>query len=1054
MKITDVSIQRPMLVAVLVTVLLILGGVSLSRLAIDLWPEMNLPVAAVVTEYPGAGPEEVEQQVTRPLESILATVSNLDTIQSTSSTGTSTIVLMFDWGTDMNYAALQIREKVDIIRQYLPSGVKTPMTFKMDPNMMPIMQLALSSEDPRQLKQLTDDVIQPRLERVGGVASVWSAGGVEREIRVLVDPERLAGYGLTLNSLTQALSAENLNVSGGTVQEGTKDLLVRVTGEFRDLDQVRRVVVGAPGGHPVHLGDVARVEDGHKKITQFSRVDGRPGLSVYIQKQSGANTVQVARAVHKALDELKKELPGVRFDVVMDQSEFIERSINHVVKEILVGGFLAMLVMWIFLRNLRSTLIISTSIPISIIGTFVLIYFNDMTLNLITMGGLALGVGLIVDDAIVVLENIYRHRQLGYGLVEAARVGTGEVGGAVIASTLTTMAVFLPVVFVKGLAAQLFTPLALTVSFAIFTSLVVALTLVPLMASRWLHLEEDPAVPVPEGSASPGGSAPGERGWRKLYKLSERWFNNLNNAYRRLLEWALNHRRRVIIIVSALFVLSLAAFPLVGFEFMPSMDQGQVSITVEMPRGTSLEETNRVAGRIEKMVQDPWVESIFTGVGFTGTQGMWGESNTDVAQIILQLVDKSRRSVTAEEVAEILRQRLKNIPGAKIKVSAVEEGGGMMGGSAPVQIQVRGDDMATLTRLGDRVAEVVRRVPGTREVTSSLQEGRPEVQVLVHRDRAAACGLSPAEVASTVRTAVEGTVATRYRTGGEEVDIRVQLRDGAVTRLPDLSTLTILSPTGASVPLSQVAEIVETRGPHAINRQDQTRLVTVTAQLAGRDLGSVIKDIQAGLKGLSLPPGYTVEFGGEQEQMAETFGDLSLALVLAVVLVYLVMVAQFESALYPFIIMFSVPVTMVGVTFSLLVTGRTFSVPAFIGLIMLVGIVVKNAIVFVDYVNILRRRGLERREAILKAGPTRLRPILMTALTAILAMLPMTLGIGEGSEGQAPMATVVAGGLAFSTLITLVLVPVIYTILDDWKERWQARWAGRRTARLEAVNGG
>ncbi|MGB9805098.1 efflux RND transporter permease subunit, partial [Desulfofundulus sp.] len=886
------------------------------------------------------------------------------------------------------------------------------------------------------LKQLVDDVVQPRLERVSGVASVWSAGGVEREIRVLVDPVRLAGYGLTLNGVTQALAADNLNVSGGTVQDGTRDLLVRVTGEFRDLDQVRQVVVGAPGGQPVHLGDVARVEDGQKKMTQFSRVDGKPGLTVYIQKQSGANTVQVARAVRNTLDDLKKELPEVRFDVVLDQSQFIERSINHVVKEILVGGFLAMLVMWVFLRNLRSTLIISTAIPISIIGTFVLIYFNNMTLNMITMGGLALGVGLIVDDAIVVLENIYRHRQLGYGLVEAARVATDEVGGAVIASTLTTMAVFLPVVFVKGLAAQLFTPLALTVSFAIFTSLVVSLTVTPLMASRWLYLEGE----LPPAA---GGAAPGQR-WRKLFELSGRWFNNLNSAYRRLLEWALDHRRLVVITVAVLFVLSLAAFPLVGFEFMPSMDQGQVSITVEMPRGTSLDETNRVAARIEKMVAAPWVESVFTGVGFTGTQGMWGESSGDVAQIILQLVDKSRRSVTASEVAEIVRQRLKEIPGAKISVSAVEAAGGMMNSGAPVQIKVRGDDMATLARLGDRVADLVRRVPGTREVTSSLQEGRPEVQVLVNRDRAAAFGLSPAEIAATVRTAVDGNVATRYRTGGEEVDIRVQLRDGSVTRLPDLSGLTILSPTGTCVPLSQVADIVETRGPHAIDREGQTRLVTVSAQLAGRDLGSVMKDIRAGLKSLTLPPGYTVEFGGQQQQMAETFGDLSLALVLAVVLVYLVMVAQFESALYPFIIMFSVPVTMVGVTFSLLVTGRAFSVPAFIGLIMLVGIVVKNAIVFVDYVNILRRRGMERREAILKAGPTRLRPILMTALTAILAMLPMALGIGTGSEGQAPMATVVSGGLAFSTLITLVLVPVVYTILDDWKERWQTRWAGRR----------
>jgi len=1089
MKITDTSIRRPMLVAVLVTVLLLLGGVSLSRLAIDLWPEMNLPVAAVVTEYPGAGPEEVEQQVTKPLESVLATVSDLDSLQSTSNMGTSTVIVMFKWGTDMNYAALQIREKVDIIRSMLPSGAKAPMTFKMDPNMMPIIQLALSADDPRRLKQLTDDVIQPRLERAAGVASVWSAGGMEREIHVLVDPAQLAGFGLTLNGITQALQAENMNVSGGAVLEGRKDLLVRVTGEFKDLEQVRQVVVGAPGGTPVHLEDVARVEDGQKKVTQFSRVDGKPGLSVFIQKQSGANTVQVAREVRKALDGLKQELPGVEFRTVLDQSEYIEQSINHVVKEILVGGFLAMLVMWIFLRNLRSTLIISTAIPISIIGTFVLIYFNNMTLNLITMGGLALGVGLIVDDAIVVLENIYRHRQMGYSLVDAARTATDEVGGAVIASTLTTIAVFLPVIFVKGLAAQLFAPLALTVSFAIFTSLLVSLTVTPLMASRWLNLEEEEpvgrpaggaAVPVaeareeaaegpgtvpvetaggagipategtadnpaepPAGKTPTGGSAARRRFWRRLYRISERWFNGLNDNYRRLLEWSLGHRRRVLIIVAVLFILSLAAFPMVGFEFMPTMDQGQVNITVEMPRGTALEETNRVATRIEKMARAPYVESIFTGVGFTGTQGMWGESNTDVAQITLDLVDKKQRAVTAEQVAEDLRQRFKDIPGTDIKVSAQEAGGGGMDTGAPVSIQLRGDDMDTLTRLGNQVVDLIRQVPGAREVNSSLQEGRPEIQVLVHRDRAASYGLSPAEVASTVRTAIDGTVATKYRTGGEEVDIRVQVANGEVSRLPDLFNLTILSPAGAQVPLSQVAEIKETRGPHTISREDQTRYVAITAQLAGRDLGSVMKDIQGKIAGLALPSGYAVEYGGEQKQMAETFGDLSMALLLAVVLVYLVMVAQFESALYPFIIMFSVPVTMVGVSFSLLISGRAFSVPAFIGVIMLVGIVVKNAIVFVDYVNILRRRGMERREAILKAGPTRLRPILMTALTAILAMLPMALTLGEGSEGQAPMATVVAGGLAFSTLITLVLVPIIYTILDDWKDRWQA-WRNKK----------
>lgn len=1028
MKVADVSINRPMLVAALVTVLLILGAVSLSRLAVDLWPEMNLPVAAVVTEYPGAGPAEVEEQVTRPLEAVLAMLNDLDTMQSVSSAGSSTIILMFKWGTDMDYAALQIREKVELVRNYLPSGVKSPTTFKADPNMMPILQLALSASDAVRLKQTFDDVIQPRLERARGVAAVWSAGALEREIHVLVDPAKLAGYDLTLNGLVQALQAENANVSAGTVQEGRKEVLVRVAGEFRSTGEIAQVVVGSAQGSPVHLGDVARVEETFKKTTQLSRMDGRPALTVYVQKQSGTNTVQVAREVKKAVKELEKELPWVRFELVMDQASYIERSIYHVLREMLVGGLLAMLVMWVFLRNLRSTLIISTSIPISIIGTFVLLYFNDMTLNLITMGGLALGVGLIVDDAIVVLENIFRHRQMGYGPVEAARTATDEVGGAVIASTLTTIAVFLPVVFVRGLAAQLFAPMAKTVSFAIFTSMAVSFTVVPLLASRWLRLEE--AV----------GAGAGHKLLRRLYGLSERWYEALVASYRRLLEWALDHRRRVLALVSALMVASVAAFPLVGFEFIPSMDQGQVTVTLEMPRGTALTETNRVAQEVEKIAASyPWVESVFTGVGFTGMQGLWGESSTDVAQLVLTLVDRSRRDLSAEQAADVLRGRLAEIPGVKVRVSAMEDAMQMQGGDAPLQLKIKGDDLDVLADLGEKVASLVREVPGTREVTSSLGERRPELVVRVHRDRAAAAGLSPAEVAAAVRTAVEGTVATRYRTGGREIDVRVRLQEGAVVRQADLENLLLTSAYGTKVPLSQVAEIVEDCGPRSISREDQSRMVTVSAKLAGRDLGSVVRDVKAKVAGLALPPGYTVEFGGEQEQMAETFGDLALALVLAVVLVYLVMVAQFESALYPFIIMFSVPVTLVGITFSLLVTGRSFSVPAFIGAIMLVGIVVKNAIVFVDYVNILRRRGYPRREAILTAGPVRLRPILMTALTAVLAMLPMAVGIGEGSEGQAPLATVVAGGLTFSTLITLVLVPVVYIILDDWRERWHAK---------------
>ncbi len=1034
MKITDLALNRPMLIAVLVIVVLILGGVSLTRLSIDLYPEMQLPVAAVFAEYPGAGPKEVERQVTEPLEGVLATVNNLDELMSISSMGNSVIIVMFDWGTNMDFATLQMREKIDQMRAYLPEGVKAPVVFKMDPNQMPIMQIALSSGDPVRLKHLVEETIQPRLERAGGVATVWSAGGYEREIRVLVDPARLEGYGLTLNGLTGALKGENMNVSGGTVLEGGKDWLVRVTGEFREIEEIEKTVVGAPGGVPIHLGDVAKVIDGQKKVTQFSRLDGQPGISIFVHKQSGSNTVKVAREVKKAVKDLEKELPEVKFNVVMDQAQFIERSIAHLVREILAGSVLVIFVMWIFLRNLRSTLIIATSIPISVIATFSLLYFNDMTLNIISMGGLVLGIGLIVDDAIVVLENIFRHRQQGYGLMEAALAATEEVKGAVIASTLTTMAVFLPIVFIKGLAEQLFKPLALAVAFSVFASLLVALTVVPLLASRYLLLED---------------YAGGKRGLRtRLYLLSENWFSRLNNGYRRLLAWALAHRRWVLLIVGAAFALSVAAFPLVGFEFLPTMDQGYVNITIQMPKGTALEETDQVAAKIEKLTRElPEVESVFTGVGFTGIQGLWGSVSTDQAQVTLKLVDKSRRALSDQEVAEKVRALVKNIPGAEIEVAAQDPSFQERSMSAPVELRIKGDDLNTLARLGDRVAELVRQVPGTRQVTSSLEGGRPEIQVSVDRDRAAAYGLSPLEIASTVRTAIEGTVATRYRSGGEEVDIRVLLDKGekdGVIGIKELERLTISSPLGVKVPLAEVAAFKLEMGPHTIERLDQSRQVTIKAQIAGRPLNAVTGEIREKLSSLSLPSGYAVEFGGEQEMMTETFQDLGLALALAVVLVYLVMMAQFESALFPFIVMFSVPVTIIGVVFSLLVTGRTFSVSAFIGAILLVGIVVKNAIVLIDYVNKLRQRGLSRMEALLQAGPIRLRPILMTALTAIFAMFPMTLAIGEGSEGQAPLATVVVGGLAFSTLITLVLVPVIYSLLDEWKERGFGFWIKKR----------
>lgn len=691
------------------------------------------------------------------------------------------------------------------------------------------------------------------------------------------------------------------------------------------------------------------------------------------------------------------------------------------------------------MRNFRSTLIISTSIPISIIGAFVLLYFGDMTLNVITLGGLALGVGLIVDDAIVVLENIVRHNEAGLDRVTASRQATDEVGSAVIASSLTVVAVFVPFIFAEGLAAQLFTPMALSISFCILASLAVAITIVPLLASRWLNTSktgrEEQAVSNQEKT----------RGMQRLYRASERWFNQLDDYYRRLLQVALKRRKLTILAVVAIFVLSLFAIPIVGMEFMPGTDQGYVTIDVKMPKGTSLDETNRVLTDIERVVENrPAIDSVSCLVGSGGSM-IEGDSS-DKGQVILKLVDQAEREITSDDLANQLSAELKDIPGADINVSAMESGMGTP--TAPVEIKIRGDNLDVLAQLGDEVAAVVEQVPGTREVSSSLEEGRPELHVVVNRDRASMYGLSLSEVSSAVRTAIDGTVATRYRVGGEEVDIRVQLHKtnhefNEFTQ-SELSGLNLATPAGTLIPLSQVAELNQDQGPNTIDRENQARIVTITSQLAGRDLRSVTQDIERGMADINMPSGYLVEFGGEQEQMAETFGTLGLVLVLAIILVYLVMVAQFESLMYPFVIMFSVPVTLTGVVLSLLISGRTFSVTAFIGVIMLVGIVVKNAIVLVDYVNILRHRGLERNEAILKAGPTRLRPILMTALCTVMAMFPMALGIGEGAESQAPLATVVVGGLLFSTLITLVLVPVVYTLMDDFSNKFSLKLFKRK----------
>jgi len=1028
MKITDLSIRRPVTIVMVVCIVLLLGFISLTNLNMDLFPEMNLPVAVVITQYSGTGPQEMETLVTRPLEETLSTVHNVEHIQSFSRMGVSVVIVQFSWGTDMDFATLEMREKVDLVEGMLPAGIEDPLIFKMDPNMMPVMTLALSGDiNQWDLKQLAEDEIKNRLERIEGVASVDVLGGLEREISVEVKPEVLQAYGISLSQIIQTLRAENLNVSGGEAFEGDKEYLIRVLGQFAGVEEIGELRVSTPSGADLRLGDIADIKDGFKDVEKYSTIDGKPSVALFVNKQSDANTVKVARGVQQAIKELQERLPDtVEITTVVDQSEFIEKSIYNVVQNIIVGGLLAIIILFVFLRNIRSTLIIGIAIPISVIATFVLIYFGGLTLNMMTLGGLALGVGMMVDNSIVVLENIFRHRQQGADPIEAARVGSSEMALAITASTLTTISVFFPVVFVKGLASQIFSPLALTVSFALLASLAVALSLIPMMASQML-------IPVPEHEKTAD-----ETRWQRFFRVTGKWLDTLNDRYRNLLEWALGHKRAVLLITGVTLVASLMLIPLVGIEFIPQMDEGLLSVNIELPHGTKLQRTEEIVARVKKIIEaQPEVETVFVTVGSRLGQSsgfMSGEGQSEYARVDVQLVDKNKRQRSTEDVVEVIRKKVQLIPGAEFEVAASDPlmpgGGGNMGAGTPIAIEIKGQELDTLKDIASDVAEMVASVQGTAEVKVSLENSSPEVQVVVDRAKAALYGLSASQVAGIVQASIDGQVATRYRTGEDEIDVRVRLstRD---TSMQDLLDLKLMTPMGVQIPLSEIGEVKIAEGPNVIERRDQMRTVVVTSELHGRDLGHVMQDIRAKIDKYVLPAGYTIEYGGESKEMAEAFGDLGTALIIAIVLVYMILAAQFESFVHPLVIMFSMPVSIVGVVAALLITAKSFSVPTFIGVIMLAGIVVNNAIVLVDYINQLRARGFNRDEAILMAGPHRLRPILMTALTTILAMVPLALGMGEGAEVRAPMAVAVIGGLSTSTLLTLVVIPVMYVIFDN-----------------------
>ena len=1021
MNLSKLSVKRPVAVIMVTLIAVILGAVSLTRLPIDLMPQIQIPIAIVSTSYSGVGPQEIEELITKPIENAIATVSNIKSIRSTSSEGNSIVIAEFGYSTDMEFAALEMREKVDMAKRALPSDAAEPMVLKIDPNAMAVMDLSISNgEDLSKLQTISEDSIKPRLERLPGVASVTVSGGYENQIEVVVNQERLRSYGLSMDQLAQVLRAENLNLPGGEVNKGSQKLTVRTKGELQSLEELRSLPIGLPSGSTIYMSDIAQVQMKNKDITSITKTNGSRSISISIQKQSGTNTVQVADVIHKEIENIKRDFPDFKVSVVTDQSTYIKDSINNVVKSVVIGGVLAILVLFLFLRNIRSTLVIGAAIPVSIITTFALMYFNGITINMMTLGGLALGVGMLVDNAIVVLENIYRFRQEGYSRVEAAIKGAQEVGTTVIASTLTTVIVFLPIVFVEGITSIIFKELALTISMALGASLVVSLTLVPMLSSKLLKVDEM------QGKAHKGRFKP----FNFLYDLFDKILLKMEIAYKRILGWSLKHRKSTIVMALVVFVVSMGSLALVGTEFFPASDEGQFSIGVTLPVGSELEDTNEVMETIEgKLEGTTEIETVFSNIGASNS-GFGGRSrgtNRGSINVVLKSLDNRDRSTN--EIADEVRKSLKDIPGAQLNVQVSSSS--MLGGGTPIDIKIKGDDLNQLKQIGEDIKQLVGSVEGTREVKSSMEDGIPEVSITVNRRNASQYSLTATQIASSVKGAISGQVATRYKFDGNEIDIVVKGSSLYQESISNLEQTPIRTSKGIHVPLGQVADVTIERGPVSIGREGQVRTINVTSQIMDRDLGSITTDIQGKLEGYQMPKGYVYEMGGENQEMVDSFKSLGMALLLAIVLMYMILASQFESLLHPFTIMLSVPLALAGGALGLFITGRTLNVPAIIGVIMLSGIVVNNAIVLVDYINTRRSNGEDRTAAIIAAGPIRLRPILMTALTTILGLLPLALGIGEGAEIQAPMATVVIGGLILSTLLTLIFIPVMYTLFDD-----------------------
>ncbi|MEM6819349.1 MAG: efflux RND transporter permease subunit [Pseudomonadota bacterium] len=1043
---------RPVTVLMLFLAIVMFGYVSLGRLSVNLLPDLSYPTLTVRTELPGAAPQELESLITKPVEEAVGTIGGVRQVRSVSRTGQSDVTVVFNWGTDMNLASVDVREKLDILE--LPLEARRPLLLRFDPSSEPIMRLALGETDAsmmtnerlKRLRQVAEDDIKDDFESVDGVAAAKVSGGLEDEVQIVVDQVKLSQLNLTIAEVANRLQAENVNLAGGRLEQGLRRFLVRTINEFESVEAFGEAIIATRAGRPVYLKDIAQVTRGFKDREAITRVDGNEVIELALYKEGDSNTVQVANNIDRRLNSIGDQLPdNLQLVKIADQSEFIRSAVDDVKSAAIWGGLFAVIVLYGFLGNARATFIVGITIPVSVIGTFALMNLTDLSLNIMSLGGIALAVGLLVDNAIVVLENIYAKREQGFAMVEAAERGTSEVAGAVFAATLTTVAVFFPMVFVTGIAGELFRDQSLTVTFALSFSLLLAVLLIPMLASAGAR----------KGYAESEDT--GKAGWFarviafpiRMFVLVFRGisfvlgfigkiftfvFGRINNmfaaAYGPALRWAMRHRIIVCGASLALFVATMSLVPRLGSELIPQLSQGEFAINLRLAPGTPLDETDDVvasAFSATKRISD--IDRTFS---VTGTGNRLDANPVDAGEhtAVLNIMMAPGSDRAAEDAAmQKLRRSLDAIPGLAYDF----ERPALLALSTPLEIVYRGYNLDQLRERATALADELSANPQFADVRTNVEGGNPEIQITFDQERAASLGLVVRDIADSVVTSVRGNVATRYSWRDRKIDVTVKSLESQNASIDDVRQLIVNPGSARPVKLTDVADIRLATGPSEIRRFDQERVAVVSASLTSGDLGTVSKALEARLNEISLPEGMTVEVLGQSEEMERSLTSMQFTLALAIFLVYLVMASQFESLTHPFVILFTIPLAMVGAVLALWVTGTTVNVVAFIGMIMLAGIVVNNAIVMIDTINQLRNGGMPREAAIFEGARTRLRPILMTTLTTALGLLPMAIGLGQGAEVRTPMAITVIGGLLTSTLLTLIVIPVVYSLLDRKK---------------------